>query len=67
MNHYGDGTANILEYQWFKNQLIIHPSRSTDAIVVVNLSMENLKAIKDICNSTLDNTPFEGWGSCQLY
>jgi len=66
MNHYGDGTASILEYQWFKNQLIVHPSRSFDG-VTVDLSMDNIGAIKEICKPKLNQTPFEDWGRCQIY
>jgi len=66
MNCFGEGTGRILEYQWLKNHLIIHNSRWSSPMTI-ELSMENIDAIKEISKPTLSNTSFSDWGRCNLY
>lgn len=65
MNIVGEGTANILEYRWFKNILFIYSRRSEEPISI-ELSMENIKDIQEICKPSLSDTPFSEWGKCIL-
>lgn len=66
MNSVGEGTANILEYRWVNNILFVY-SRRGDKPISIDLSMENIKAIKEFSKPTLADTPFSEWGKCILY